>query len=158
VSRKVINKRVVCPSCYLSYTGTVTGSLRALGVDCDAIDIGGYSGYAFIINVTKSATDASGPTALGSLWDQVFRATESLGWTIETYFDLEYEPKGRDPTPDELERAKKLFKKNRKEIEERDKPVVVWGLPVPDYGVVIGYDGESYLANTIYGENEKPVV
>lgn len=157
VSRKVISKRVVCPSCYLSYIGTVTGSLRALGIDCDAVDVGGYSGYAFVVNVTKGGTDASGPTALGNLWIQIFRATESLGLTIETYVDLEYEPKGRNPTPEELERAKKLFEKIRKEIDERDRPTVVWGLPVPDYGVAVGYEGDSYLANTIYGDTERPV-
>jgi len=88
VNRKVISKRVVCPSCYLSYIGTVTGSLRALGVNCDAIDVGGYSGYAFVVNLTKGGTDASGPTALGNLWNQIFVATESLGLTIETYVDL----------------------------------------------------------------------
>lgn len=157
MSRKIISKRVSCPQCTLSYTGTVAGSLEALGVDCDTVDVGGYSGYAFIINVTKGGTDPSGPTALGDLWNEIIKGTESLGWTIEIYQDLEYEPVGREPTPEELERAKKLFVKVRKEIDERDRPVVVWGLPVPDYGVAIGYDGDSYLANTIYGETEKPV-
>lgn len=157
VSRKIISKKVECPSCHLSYTGTVAGSLKGLGRDCDTVDVGGYSGYAFVVNVEKGSTGASGPTALGSLWELVFRATESLGWTIEVYTDMEYEPKGRDPTPEELGRAKKLFEKIRKEIDERDRPVVVWGLPVPDYGVAVGYDGDSYLANTIYGDIEKPV-
>ncbi len=159
MGRKVISKRVVCPSCWLSYTGTVAGSLRALGVDCDTVDVGGYSGYAFIINITKGGTDPSGPTALGdSVWDQIIKGTEGLGLTIEVYRDLEYEPFDRDSTPEELERTKKLFERVKKEIDDRDRPVVVWGLPVPDYGVAVGYDGDSYLASTIYGENEKPVV
>jgi len=157
VSRKVISKKAECPTCHLSYTGTVAGSLNALGVDCDTVDVGGYSGYAFIVNVEKGSTGPSGPTALGSLWESVFRATESLGWTIEAYTDMEYELKGRDPTPEELGRAKKLFERVKKEIDERDRPVVVWGLPVPDYGVAVGYEGDSYLANTVYGDVEKPV-
>ena len=54
-------------STMLVYTGTVAGSIRSLGVDCDTVDVGGYSGCAFIMNVTKSVTDPSGPTALGDL-------------------------------------------------------------------------------------------
>jgi len=154
---KVISRKVVCPRCWLSYTGTVAGSLGALGVDCDIVDVGGYSGYAFIINVPKGETDPSGPTAFmfeyDFVRDQIVKGTESLGRTIEVYQDpAEFEPLGREPTPEELERAKKLFDTVRREIDDRDRPVVVWGLPVPDYGVAIGYDGDSYIPVTVYGE------
>jgi len=148
----------------LSYTGTVAGSLSTLGVDCDIVDVGGYSGYAFIINVPKGETDPSGPTAFmfeyDFVRDQIVKGTESLGWTIEVYQDpADFEPLGRDPTPEELERAKKLFDTVREEIDDRDRPVVVWGLPVPDYGVAIGYDGDSYIPVTVYsnGNPGEPV-
>ncbi len=106
MSRKVVTRGVVCPRCWLSYTGTVAGSLRSLGVDCDTVDVGGYSGYAFIVNVTKGATDPSGPTALGGLWNEIFSGTESLGLSIEVYEDVEYERLSGDPTPEELERTR----------------------------------------------------
>jgi len=157
LSRKVVTRGVVCPRCWLSYTGTVAGSLRSLGVDCDTVDVGGYSGYAFIVNVTKGATDPSGPTALGDLWNEIFSGTESLGLSIEVYQDVEYERLSGDPTPEELERTRGLFERVKGEIDGRDRPVVVWGLPAPDFGVAVGYEEESYLANTVYGDTEIPV-
>ena len=103
----------------------MAGSLRSLGVDCDTVDVSGYSGYAFIINVTKSVTDSSGQTALGDLLDEIIRETESLGLLIETYQDAKYERLSGDPTPEELERTRKLFEEKavrdmRKAIEERE--------------------------------------
>ena len=169
LSRKVVSKIVVCPRCYLSYTGTVAGCLRALGIDCDIVDVGGYSGYAFIVNVTKDETHVSGPAALPTtsatsegdvVWNEIIEATQSLGLTVEKYLDPgDCEVLGREPTPKERVRARKLFEKVKKEVDERDRPVVVWGLPVPDYGVAIGYEGDSYLVTTVYGEGklEEPV-
>ena len=169
LSRKVVSKLVVCPRCYLSYTGTIAGCLRALGIDCDIVDVGGYSGYAFIVNVTKEQTHVSGPTALPTtsatsegdvVWNEIIKATQSLGWTIEKYHDPgDCEVHDREPTPEERTRAGKLFEKVKKEVDEWDRPVVVWGLPVPDYGVAVGYEGGSYLVTTVYGEGklEEPV-
>jgi len=169
MARKVISKRVVCPRAWLSYTGTVAGCLRALGVDCDIVDVGGYSGYAFIVNVTRQGTHVSGPTALPTtsetsegdyVWNEIIRGTERLGWTVEKYHDPgDCEILGREPTVEERARARKLFEKVKEEIDGRDRPVVVWGLPVPDYGVAVGYDDDSYIVTTVYGEGklEEPV-
>ena len=71
MAREVVTGEVVCPRCWLSYTDTVAGSLRSLGVDCDTVDVGGYSGYAFITNVAKSLAGPSGPTALGDSIDRL---------------------------------------------------------------------------------------
>ena len=164
-----MSKPVVCSRCYLSYTGTVAGCLGALGIDCDTVDVGGYSGYAFIVNVTKYQTDVSGPTALPTtsatsegdvVWNEIIKATQSLGWTIEKYHDPgDCEVLRREPTPEERARAMKLFEKVKKEVDERNRPVVIWGLPVPDYGVAVGYEGDSYLVTTVYGDAklEEPV-
>ena len=32
-----------------------TGCLRALGVSCDATDVAGHSGYAFLLNIAEAA-------------------------------------------------------------------------------------------------------
>jgi len=158
LSRKVISKKVEYLPCWLSYTGAIAGSLRAIGVDCDTVDVGGYSGYAFIINVAKDVTCPSGPTALPlETWKQIHKGTESLGWTMEYYeYPHDFPAEEGNPTPQEIEIAKKLFEKIKQEIDERDRPVVLWGLFAPEYGIVKGYEGNSYITSTFRSLNNQP--
>ena len=158
LNKKVISKKVEYLPCWLSYTGAIAGSLKALGVDCDTVDVGGYSGYAFLINVAKGVTCPSGPTAVTiEIWKQMIKGTESLGWTIESYeYPHSYPAKEGNPTPQEIEMAKKLFEKIKQEIDERDRPVVLWGLVAPEYGIVKGYEGNSYLTSTFRTLNNQP--
>jgi DNA-binding HxlR family transcriptional regulator len=158
LNKKIVNKKVEYLPCWLSYTGAIAGSLRALGVDCDTIDVGGYSGYAFIINVAKGETCPSGPTALPlETWKQIHKGTESLGWTME-YFEYpqSYPAKEGNPTPQEIEIARKLFEKIKREIDEKERPVVLWGLVAPEYGIVRGYEANSYITSTFRSLNNQP--
>jgi len=158
LNKKVISKKVEYRPSWLSYTGAIAGSLRALDVDCDTVDVGGYSGYAFLINVAKGVTCPSGPTAVtNEIWKQMIKGTESLGWTIESYkYPHSYPAKEGNPTPQEIEMAKKLFDRIKREIDERDRPVVLWGLVAPEYGIVKGYEGNSYLTSTFRTFNNQP--
>ncbi len=158
LNRKVISKKVEYQPCWLSYTGAIAGSLKGLRVSCDVVDVGGYSGYAFIINVSKGLTCPSGPTALPSeTWKQIHTGTESLGWTMEQYeYPHSYPAEEGNPTPEEVKTAKELFEKIKKEIDEKDRPVVLWGLVVPEYGIVKGYEGNSYVASTFRRLNKQP--
>jgi DNA-binding HxlR family transcriptional regulator len=162
LNKKVISKKAEYLPCWLSYTGAMAGSLRALGVNCDTVDVGGYSGYAFLINVSKSITCPSGPTAVtNEIWKQMLKGTESLGWTIESYeYPHSYPAEEGNPTPQEIKMAKKLFEKIKREIHEKDRPVVLWGLGAPEYGIVKGYEGNSYLTSTfrtLNNQAEEPV-
>jgi len=158
LNKKIISKKVEYLPCWLSYTGAIAGSLRALGVDCDTVDVGGYSGYAFLINVAKGVTCPSGPTAVtNEIWKQMIKGTESLGWTIESYeYPHSYPAKEGNPTAQEIEMVKKLFEKIKQEIDERDRPVVLWGLVAPEYGIVKGYEGNSYITSTFRTLTKKP--
>jgi len=158
LSKKVISKKVEYLPCWLSFTGAIAGPLRALGVDCDTVDVGGYSGYAFAINVSKGDTCPSGPTALhAETWKQIHKGTESLGWTIEWYeYPHSYPAEEGNPTPEEIEIARKLFERIKREIDERDRPVVLWGLVAPEYGIVKGYEGNSYITSTFRSLNNQP--
>lgn len=158
LNKKIISKKTEYLPCWLSYTGAIAGSLKALGVDCDPVDVGGYSGYAFLINVSKGVTCPSGPTALPlKTWKQIYKGTESLGWTIEHYeYPHDYPAKEGNPTPQEIEIAKRLFEKIKREIDERDRPVVLWGLVAPEYGIVKGYEGNSYITSTFRTLTKKP--
>jgi len=150
LDKKVVSKKVEYLPCWLSYTGAVGGSLRALGVNCDTVDVGGYSGYAFIIHVDRGVTWPTGPTAMpAGTWRQIHKGTESLGWTMEIFMHQGSYPADQGkPTPEELEIVKNLFDKIKREIDERDSPVVLWGLVIPEYGIVKGYEGNSYIVST----------
>lgn len=163
LSRKVISENVEYQPCWLSYTGAVAGSLKALRIDCDTIDVGGYSGYAFITNVSKDVTCPSGPTALPpETWKQIHRGTKSLGYVMEQYsYPHSFPAKEGEPTPEEIELARKLFNKIKLEIDEKDRPVILWGLVVPEYGIVKGYEGDFYIASTfrrLINQLEDPIL
>ena len=46
-----------------------------------------------------------------------------------------------------MKNAEKQYKAVRKEIDN-DRPVVMWGLPIPEYGIVNGYRDEEYIVST----------
>jgi hypothetical protein len=58
-----IDKRAEIVPTWASYIGVVTAMLNAVGAKTDVVDVGGYTGYAFIVNVSESDTCPSGPTA-----------------------------------------------------------------------------------------------
>jgi DNA-binding transcriptional ArsR family regulator len=158
MSKKIISKPAEYQVCWLSYTGAMAGSLQALGVDCDVVDVGGRSGYAFLINVSKKDTCPSGPTAFpNETWNELVKATEDLGWTIEQYED---ESVGSGETeklsPEEYARREKLFEKVKLEIDEQNRPVVLWGLAIPEYGIVNGYERNTYLTSTYRRLSNQP--
>jgi DNA-binding transcriptional ArsR family regulator len=162
MSRKVVSQPAVYVDCWISYTGAMAGALRALGMSCDLVDVGGHSGYAFIANVAKGQTCPSGPTAMErTVWEEIAKGTESLGWRLDHYTDEEVSPaQPGKPTPAEYARLQRLFDRVKREIDERDRPVVLWGPPIPEYGIVNGYEGTTYLVSTyrrITGQADSPV-
>lgn len=164
MSKKIVAKKAEYQPCWLSYMGAVAGCLTALGTKSDIVDVGGLSGYAFLINVAKGVTCPSGPTALPSkTWNLIHRGTEDLGWTMELYWKPQsYPAKEGSITSEERERAKKLFEMVKHEIDKNDRPVILWGLPIPEYGVVNGYKGNAYVTSTYRsivtpGKPEEPV-
>ena len=56
----------------------------------------------------------------------------------------------------EIEVAKRLFAKIKQEIDQRNRPVVLWGLVVPEYGIVNGYEGDSYITSTFRSLTKQP--
>jgi DNA-binding transcriptional ArsR family regulator len=159
IDEKTVTNPPQIEDAWLTYVGAVAGVLKSLGTDCDVVDVGGYSGYTFLVNVAKGMTCPSGPTA-HQAWEEIHRGTESLGWKLKFFSDERPFPLLEEVTPEDRKRARKLFELVKKEIDENDRSVVVWGLPVPEYGIVIGYKGDSYLASTVrrfIGKPETPV-
>ncbi|OGS43696.1 MAG: hypothetical protein A3K76_04595 [Euryarchaeota archaeon RBG_13_57_23] len=151
-------KKIEYLPCWLSYLGAMGGCLRYLGVKCSIVDVGGHSGYPFLINVSKGETCPSGPTALHvKTFKKMVHGTESLGRKLEVFtYPHSYPARHGRPTAREIELVRALFERIKKEIRERQKPVVLWGLAAPEYGIVSGYLGDSYLVKTFRGVAEPP--
>ena len=153
--REISNKPTYQP-CWISYLGAVSGSLKALGKDYDVTDVGGYSGWSFLINVSKGVTCASGPTAHKAYKD-ILIGTQSLGFEIGGHDDPPCIPaKEGEITQEEQQRFQKYFEIVKKEIIEKDRPLVLWGIPVPEYGIVYGFKDESYIVSTFRYLNNIP--
>lgn len=117
------------------------------------MEVGGHSGYSFLVNVAKGETCPSGPTALHlKTFGEMVHGTESLGWKLDVYtHGHSYPAVAGRPTPGEISLVRSLFHRVKKEIDEKGRPVILWGLGAPEYGIVRGYQGESYLVSTFRG-------
>lgn len=157
-----LDREIRYQPCWISYTGAMAGALRSLGVNCDTTDIGGHSGYAFIVNVLKGEFCPSGPTAFYTdTYEKLHWGVQNLGWKIVHWFDEGSYPRVEEASsPQDVERAQRLFDLVRVEIEQ-NRPVVLWGLHIPEYGIVKGIRGNSYLTSSfksLIGQPEEPVL
>ena len=143
-------KKIGYVPCWLSYLGAMAGCLRYLGVRCSTREVGGYSGYSFLINVSRGETCPSGPTALHlKTFREMVHGTESLGWKIDVFVHQHpYPAKEGAPTAEEMSLVRGIFERIKREIDNKQRPVVLWGLAAPEYGIVRGYEGDSYLVKT----------
>ena len=157
--------------CEFSYLGAMAGLLQAVGKSTDTIEVGGYSGYAFLMKTTEGWIDPGSPSfhsgnvrqtpeAVLRLWSDFRAGTESLGVRLECFWDPEQFAGWDDTRRAENERrAYQLFERVKREINA-DRPVMVWGLVVPEYGLVNGYTDDSFLVSTfrpLIGQPEEPV-
>ncbi len=151
-----ISRPATYQGCWLSYTGAMAGCLQALGRKCDPTDVGGHSGYAFMVNVSKGETCPSGPTATTmKVFKDMVRSTESLGWAVEPWIHSKsYPSKPGSPTAADMEIVRGLFEDVKREILDNDRPVVLWGLVFPEYGIVNGYEGTAYKVSTVRTLND----
>ena len=125
---------------WLTWVASTTTCLQALGIDCDQADVAGFSGYAFHLGIHEVVCP-SGPTVLD--WERLSRGVHSLGRaTVEL----------RSPCAEESGRAheqscRAAFELVRGEIQA-GRPCVLWGTYVPEFGVVVGVEDESYEVKT----------
>ncbi len=146
----------------ISYLAALTGVLKSLGSDLDIVDLGGRTGYGFITNVSKGKICPSGPTAMSeSCWSEIYKGSGSFGWKFNIWFENRSFPqKSRPLSPEDYARANDFFNRVKETIDKYEKPVVIWGIPVPEYGIVYGYTEDSYTVSTfrtVINEEETPI-
>ena len=158
---KIVSKPAEYKPSWFSYQGAVQGVLNSLGVDVGLADVIAVSGYGWITNAMKKNMCPSAPSAFhGDIWMGNYKATENLGYRIDVVGSggFDWDDK-QNPTPESVVNAKKQFEAVKKEIGS-DRPVVMWGVPIPEYGIVNGYRGENYIVSTfrsLLGQSDDPI-
>ncbi len=148
-SNKLTNGPLYQP-CWNSYLGSLSGILKAMGKEeHDLINVGGFTGYAFALpNVLKDIPCPSGPTSLGKMWELILEGTDALGFESQLYEDEGCFPSQENiVSPEDRLRVEKLFQVVKKSID-KNEAVILWGVPVPEYGIVTGYQDTRYEAST----------
>lgn len=151
--RHVISRMARYQSSQLSLLGALAGSLTAAGTPYTVADIGGISGYAFLVNVAKGKLCPSGPTSIHPrTFAKILTGLGNTGWKIERFeLPRSYPAGSNGPSTEDLSLAMELFARVRSYLDRSDLPAVVWGLGGPEYGIVNGYEGGSYIVSTFRG-------
>jgi hypothetical protein len=168
--RAVSNPATFQP-CEFSFLGAVAGVFEARGVKCDTVDVGGYSGYAFLTKVTEGWVDPGSPSlhsgnvtgtpsVIQRIWSEMRDGAGTIGPRMESFWDpRQYGFGNEPPRAGERQRAAALFERVKQEVD-RDRPAIVWGLAEPEYGIVNGCTEDSYVVSTfrsLIGQPDDPV-
>lgn len=144
-----------------SYISSVAGILISMGIKHDYYYVGGRTGYCFLISVKKDVSSFLGGSILSrKAWKEIYKGTESLGWRIK-----EWRRKRRFPDDwllqdEDYKKAEEMFNAIKRVIDYKDTPVVLWGVRIPTFAIVRGYDNDAYLVSTVNrreGRDEYPI-
>jgi hypothetical protein len=136
---------------WTSFAGALHGVLRFLGEPVTRPWVMGVSGYAFRLALPAvEGVVAAGPIEAAFDPQRTAALTSHLGWKVEI---IATQPGGREYA----KRRAEVIGRVHKSID-RGRPVVVYGLHLPRFGVVKGYDDRAGLwfvgsmLSTQYGE------
>ena len=131
---------------WVSWVAATTACLRALGVGCDAVDVAGHSGYAFLLNICERAGPC-GPTNfdMGRLLGGVRSLGRSTLWFKGGRCPCELkEASASAAVWQELRLAQEIV---MREIVA-GRPCVLYGSGAgfAEFGAVVGLQEGAYLA------------
>jgi hypothetical protein len=130
---------------WISWVAATTACLRALGVACDAVDVAGHSGYAFLLNICERVGPC-GPTNfdMGHLLGGVRNLGRSTLWFKGEYCPCELKQADRVPAVrDELRTAQEIVAREL----AAGRPCVLYGSGAgfAEFGAVVGLQEGAYL-------------
>ncbi|MFW9907575.1 MAG: hypothetical protein ACFFEF_03295 [Candidatus Thorarchaeota archaeon] len=141
---------------WISYLSAAVGILRAMDEEVDLVYAGGYTGYAFHLNTSIDTTCPSAPTV--APFDLFREGLESFGWKVTFgWTGPSYSPSEDE---NEIARAREYFEDIKSNLTRTNRPVGIWGIPVPEFGIVNGFDGDHYIVSTfrrLQGQDEDPI-
>ncbi|WP_408010551.1 hypothetical protein ACJROX_09685 [Pseudalkalibacillus sp. A8] len=110
------------------------------------VELMGYAGYAFRLNINVEKVDVAGPTAFD--WNVYNRkALDNIGVQFKSFGTADFTP----PTPDELADAINMIQ----ESIDKEQPVIAWDLFIPEFGVIYGYDDDRKELYALDGTGKK---
>lgn len=124
---------------WLTWVGTTTSCLQALGHDCDAVDVAGMSGYAFHLCINPGLCP-SGPTMID--WSKLPWGVRLLGRSTLLYEGGRCHS-GKYINDQTRAHCKVAFDLAKREIDA-GRPCVLWGAYIPEFAIVVGIDKNSY--------------
>jgi hypothetical protein len=140
---------------WLTWVAATTTCLRALGVECDQVDVAGYSGYAFHLCVHPTLCP-SGPTVLS--WDDLNMGPRLLGRATTMFYSNQCHCEG---FASEITRGqcRSAFDLAKAEVLA-GRPSVMWGAYVPEFAVTVGFQGDSFIVKSfkeMMGQEQPPI-
>lgn len=158
MKRYEVKKKAELLPTWISYVGATTGVLNSLSMDVDRADVAGYTGYAFIVNVSKEGTCPSGPTAHEAFFEFP-RGFEALGWKVD-FIHKQADGCGFEAGKELTERQKELALNHYEEVSRAlrltERPVVIWGAPIPEFSIVNGVDDGKYIVSSVRSHLGQP--
>lgn len=133
---------------WLSYVGAAYGAVEGAGLcDLDLIDFYSISGMGAHF-VVHEVCDASSITVYNWMDDHM-AALDRLGILSEVYLAF--------PSSESYEAALRRAITNIRASIDRGAPVILWGIDVPEFGIVYGYDdGDGVLlVSGVFGQGEQ---
>jgi hypothetical protein len=115
--------------------------LSALGVALPVQEIDALSGHAFRLALTSTpegTVAASGPNTFST--ESALALYEGLGWRFSAFEASPADPAFSKRRDDAVKRIRSAIDKGR--------PVIAFGLHVPEYGIIRGYQGNDLIAST----------
>lgn len=159
-SRSHISSNPLYQSGWNSYVAAVSGVLESLGVTYDHYYLSGRTGYCFILRISKGMFGYIGEGILNDkTWQAIYKGTNSFGWTVNEW-SLQTVIDETNPVDTDSEPAREMFERIKFIIDKYDSPVVVWGIPMPNFGIVKGYDENNYIVSSYLrkeGKQEVPI-
>ena len=123
---------------WLTWVGATTSCLRALGCDCDSVDVAGMTGYAFMLNIDETVGVWS-PTDFR--WGILRNGITHLGRAALEFFTYEQSQATYRAAYDVVSRE-----------VEAGRPCVINGAFVPEFASVVGVQDGCYHLVGAYGQ------
>ncbi|WP_371802724.1 hypothetical protein [Candidatus Lokiarchaeum ossiferum] len=140
------------PGAMNSFVASITGIFNSLEKKYSVSFVNGFSGMSFLNNFTKDAIDGSSHFKYCD-WDQILKASSRLGYELHGYYEEKAFPTYYGTiTLEDIERAKNMFNVVKQEIKQHQKPAVLFGLLLPEYGIVNGYFQDYYMAHAYHSD------
>ena len=139
----MVPMEVVYQPAWLTWVASVTGCLKALGLDVDTTDVAAYSSYAFVMSVHEELCP-SGPTVFD--WGQLTIGINFLGRSTLCHMTADCHT-GEHINDRTRAHCRYVYEVVEKEIRE-GRPCVIWGTYVPEFGIAVGVEDGKYHVKT----------